>query len=275
MHAPNLLILYKSRKLQRDRSIKINLSSLITRDYSMHDLFERAKIIFSISLIYGKQMRWIVDESKRIVEMFEVSGVKRVRRTTGTVRADQPLSNAADHEDAFGGSVHHHDAGSIIDHDVTYDVDHNDFTFPSEVEVGRAEHTEMEIKDYELKQPRYRRTQGCHALALKDAFIIQSITAKLRALEAHLPSEIELARNDVLPEYDYDGVNVSDFVEDNSVVEYEKDEFVFGEVVQGKPREEQADIFYGLLVNIEKGNVSVEQHECYGEIRCKKMAVIV
>lgn len=281
MQAPELLSLYNSRKISRERSIKLDLLPLITHDYSMHNLFERSKILFSISLIYGKQMRWLIEESRRIVEMFYTDSAKRIRREQSGVHAGRPVSIAdhellLHHEDTMDNTVDNYDAGSIIDHDMVDGIDHDvDAAFPSEIEVGRGVRSETEIRNYEFRQPKYKRMQLAHPMALKDAFIIQSITAKLKAIEAHILSDIEVGRDDAVPEYDYEAVNVSDFVEDNSVVEYEKDEFVFGEVVSGKGREEQADIFYGLLVNLEKGNLSVEQDECYGEIRCKKMGIIV
>ena len=124
---------------------------------------------------------------------------------------------------------------------------------------------------------------------ITDTFIFREIRNKLRDITRshhtvndieidNFPSEMEYPRNDE------DGSLLLQHIEssfqggDHSVQgdqTVQNDTVNFNTLNHSLSRQEKSEMFFSLLVSIERGNVLVNQESCYGEIIVQRMAVIV
>lgn len=318
MALPHLPELHRLKRLPRHKinrlilsdlldSIDLKTPNLVTKKSNCvnqdetGDLVQRTRFLLSLSFIYKVQIKSLNDEVKEIVERLGCRKVKRRRvvRNRGTRRATGIIDDNMEIGDVM--------EENIIDNYNSFDNPLDDITLPSHIEMARAADDEVEndmdstiiMRPYNIREPKLRRPQ---LTVSKPAFILQCISDKLKEISAAnnlnnpdlINNTIEVGRNEL--DYDYvDNDNFNDLGSytaenfndsafdahlDSSFISllHEEGCHTLSSLTFGKNREEQVDIFYGLLVNLERGNVYVEHEnisKCYGEVVVRRMDIVV
>lgn len=240
-----------------------------------------SKFLFNQSVIYRKNIKQLISNIKILLSFKEEVKKRKVLQEKDINVKRKKLKNDEEiilQENQQEDQILEHESvqdiididHEIISHDnhISQDFIQHDNLIDS-TQIMKKENLEIKYKNLKLKKQE------------STFYIFKEIQNKIRNLEILPEIQEDVIENNQFDHQSFDQ-EMDDFQEsieyprqESSILNIVDKSTNFNELTKNLSRIEQVEMFFDLLVNIDRGNCFVHQESCYGDIFITKMDMVV
>lgn len=264
----------------------MNIERLLIKPKSQFALKSDSIILLSHTNVYKKNFKHLINSIKLIQSILEVNN-KRIKKEKNVLmekninrNVPEIINELGEQKEEIINDCINIEPDPIIEFNDHVSIDNfNDYSDVPVVDVAQLSEC-IELVDFKRKQLVTKKNSKKW-----NYHIFKQISDKLKEISKmhHAYSRIEVQRDETIADHGMNSIedinnndffveNINQSLFDNLDIPYNSYVF-FNSLISHKSVLERSELFFQLLLNIEKGNLIVEQSECYSNIQIMKMEI--